>query len=161
VQALRDALRKADNGDSASIMRRVGQNQIARAMDGIEGEDRQAAILFAAVGAPRNEGSLAGHSVSEVGKDSEDSPIYSHNVGKPERFSLATSRQRNQWRVYRIISTNRTQALNIATSMERITPAANAVMVPGNTPQSAKPDHIPGTVATWNSTALRVACVAR
>jgi hypothetical protein len=64
-------------------------------------------------------------------------------------------------RAYRMISTNRTQALNIATSMERITPAANAVMFPGNTPQRAKPDHMPGTAAICNSTALITACVAR
>jgi hypothetical protein len=54
---LRDALRKADNGDGLSVdMRRVEQNQIARTMDRIEGEDRQVAIVFAAVDAPRNEG---------------------------------------------------------------------------------------------------------
>jgi hypothetical protein len=63
--------------------------------------------------------------------------------------------------IYRMISTSRTQALNIATSMERITPAANAVIVPGSTPQSAKPAHMPGNVAIWKSTARRTACVAR
>ena len=56
MQALRDALGKADNGDGLSVdMRRVEQNQIAGAIDKIEGEDRQVAIVFAAVGAPRNE----------------------------------------------------------------------------------------------------------
>jgi hypothetical protein len=76
-------------------------------------------------------------------------------------FIADRGRKRHEFRAYRMISTNRIQALNIATSMDRITPAANAVIVPGNTPQSAKPDHIPGTVATWNNTALMVACVAR
>ena len=50
-------------------------------------------------------------------------------------------RNRVTLRAYRMISTNRTQALNMATSMERITPAANGVTVPGSSPQSAKPDH--------------------
>jgi hypothetical protein len=74
---------------------------------------------------------------------------------------LPLGRRRAPGCTYRIISTSSTHALNIATSIEMITPAANAVIVPGKTPQSARPDHMPGTVAIWTSTALNAACVAR
>ena len=53
MQALRDALGKTDNGSWLGVdMRRVEQNQIAGAIDGIKGENRQVAIIFYAVGSP-------------------------------------------------------------------------------------------------------------
>jgi hypothetical protein len=52
---LRDALGKPDNGDWSGVdVRRIEQNQIARSVDRIKGEDRQIAVIFGAVGFARN-----------------------------------------------------------------------------------------------------------
>src|SRR5271170_1380750 len=66
VQALRDALRHADDGNWLGVyVSCIEQDQITGTVDGIEGVDRKIAIILTTISS-RDECGLSSHSIAEV-----------------------------------------------------------------------------------------------